>query len=97
MAVNFGPGLHAAAGHRPAYDRYLRRWSRLFVPATLAAAEVGPSHALSTSRPDRVWCVDGPGPGRALGAGGGRRCLTRMGRPCLSPVAPSTRWYVSSA
>jgi SAM-dependent methyltransferase len=47
MAVNFGPGLHSAAGQRvdrSAYDRYLGRWSRLFVPATLTAAEVGPSH-----------------------------------------------------
>jgi ubiquinone/menaquinone biosynthesis C-methylase UbiE len=41
--VNFGSGLHAAAG-RPvdasAYEQYLGRWSRLFVPAVLAAAEV---------------------------------------------------------
>ena len=47
MAVNFGPGLHSPAGQRvdrSAYDRYLGRWSRLFVPATLTAAEVGPSH-----------------------------------------------------
>src|SRR4029434_9002634 len=43
IRVNFGSGLHAAAG-RPvdasAYERYLGRWSRLFVPAVLAAAEV---------------------------------------------------------
>jgi SAM-dependent methyltransferase len=47
MAVNFGPGLHSPAGQRvdrSAYDRYLGRWSRLFVPMTLTAAEVGPSH-----------------------------------------------------
>jgi ubiquinone/menaquinone biosynthesis C-methylase UbiE len=41
--VHFGSGLHAAAG-RPvdasAYEQYLGRWSRLFVPAVLAAAEV---------------------------------------------------------
>jgi ubiquinone/menaquinone biosynthesis C-methylase UbiE len=43
IRVHFGAGLHAAAG-RPvdaaAYERYLGRWSRLFVPAVLAAAEV---------------------------------------------------------
>ena len=36
-------GLHAAAGqpvNTDAYDRYLGRWSRLFVPSLLAAAEV---------------------------------------------------------
>lgn len=41
--VNFGPGFHVAAGRRVdawAYDRYIGRWSRLFVPALLAAAEV---------------------------------------------------------
>lgn len=43
MITSFGPGLHVAAG-RPvdisAYDRYIGRWSRLVVPAVLAAAEV---------------------------------------------------------
>src|SRR5215510_4779538 len=43
IRVNFGSGLHAAAG-RPvddaAYYQYIGRWSRLFVPAVLAAAEV---------------------------------------------------------
>src|SRR2546425_5053149 len=43
LHIHFGPGLHAAVG-RPvdaaAYERYLGRWSRLFVPAVLAAAEV---------------------------------------------------------
>src|SRR5712692_3851352 len=36
MRVNFGPGLHAAVGRcvdRSAYNRYIGRWSRLFVPA----------------------------------------------------------------
>jgi len=45
MNTNFGPGLHVAAGRAvdtSAYDRYIGRWSRLFVPAVLAAAEVGP-------------------------------------------------------
>jgi ubiquinone/menaquinone biosynthesis C-methylase UbiE len=43
IRVHFGSGLHAAIG-RPvdasAYEQYLGRWSRLFVPAVLAAAEV---------------------------------------------------------
>ena len=40
-------GLHAAAGQPVsvgAYDRYLGRWSRLFVPSLLAAAEVSPGY-----------------------------------------------------
>jgi ubiquinone/menaquinone biosynthesis C-methylase UbiE len=43
MSTNFGPGLHVAAGRAvdtSAYDRYIGRWSRLFVPAVLQAAEV---------------------------------------------------------
>jgi len=59
IRVNFGSGLHAAAG-RPvdasAYERYLGRWSRLFVPAVLAAAEVAGG--------DRVLDV-ATGPGEA--------------------------------
>jgi hypothetical protein len=46
MSVNFGPGFHVAGGQRvdrTAYDRYLGSWSRLFVPAVLAAAEVAAS------------------------------------------------------
>jgi ubiquinone/menaquinone biosynthesis C-methylase UbiE len=42
--MSFGPGFHIAAGRPPdpsAYERYVGRWSRLFVPAVLAAAEVG--------------------------------------------------------
>jgi ubiquinone/menaquinone biosynthesis C-methylase UbiE len=47
MSVNFGPGFHAATGARvdsSAYDRYLGRWSRLFVPAVVAATEIAASH-----------------------------------------------------
>jgi SAM-dependent methyltransferase len=47
--VHFGPGLHAAVGRRvdrSAYDRYLGRWSRLFVPAVLAAAEIAAAHRI---------------------------------------------------
>src|SRR5215471_20593628 len=43
MSVNFEPGFHVAPGRAvetSAYDRYIGRWSRLFVPAVLAAAEV---------------------------------------------------------
>src|SRR3984893_14636479 len=45
MSTNFGLGLHVAPGRAvdtAAYDRYIGRWSRLFLPAVLAAAEVGP-------------------------------------------------------
>ena len=66
--MKFGPGLHAAAD-RPvdaaAYDRYIGRWSRLFVPAVLAAAEVGVA--------DRVL-DDATGPGEAAS-----RALSRAG------------------
>ena len=57
--VNFGPGFHAAVGQhvdRSAYDRYTGDWSRLFVPAVLAAAEVAPA--------DRILDV-ATGPGEA--------------------------------
>src|SRR5437764_13680347 len=43
MSANFGAGLHVAPGRTvdvSAYGRYIGRWSRLFVPAVLAAAEV---------------------------------------------------------
>lgn len=59
LHVNFGAGLHAAAG-RPvdaaAYGRYIGRWSRLFVPAVLAAAEIASG--------DRVLDI-ATGPGEA--------------------------------
>jgi SAM-dependent methyltransferase len=45
MSTSFGPGFHVAAGRAvdtSAYERYIGRWSRLFVPAVLAAAEVAP-------------------------------------------------------
>jgi ubiquinone/menaquinone biosynthesis C-methylase UbiE len=45
MSTNFGPGLHVAAERAvdtSAYDRYIGRWSRLFIPAVLQAAEVRP-------------------------------------------------------
>src|SRR5262247_1408488 len=47
MSVNFGPGFHATSGQRvdrSAYERYLGRWSRLFVPSVLMAAEIAISH-----------------------------------------------------
>jgi ubiquinone/menaquinone biosynthesis C-methylase UbiE len=57
--VEWGAGLHAAQG-RPvdefAYGQYIGRWSRLFVPALLTAAEVTES--------DRVLDV-ATGPGEA--------------------------------
>jgi ubiquinone/menaquinone biosynthesis C-methylase UbiE len=47
VSMTFGPGFHVAAGRAvdgSAYDRWTGRWSRLFVPAVLAAAEVAPSY-----------------------------------------------------
>ena len=45
MRTNFGAGFHVAPGRAvdtSAYDRWTGRWSRLFVPAVLAAAKVAP-------------------------------------------------------
>lgn len=60
--VNWGPGLHVAVGHRvniPAYEQYIGRWSRLFVPAVLVEAEVAVG--------DRVLDVaTGPGEAAAI-------------------------------
>jgi len=66
--ISWAPGLHAPTGQRvdvSAYERYLGRWSRLFVPAVLAAAEVAAG--------DRVLDVAvGPGEAAAI-------ALTRVG------------------
>jgi ubiquinone/menaquinone biosynthesis C-methylase UbiE len=59
MSISFGPGFHAPAHgsfDAAAYDQYLGRWSKLFVPAVLAAAEVAVG--------DRVLDV-ATGPGEA--------------------------------
>jgi len=45
MKATLAPGFHVAPGRAvdsAAYDRFVGRWSRLFVPAVLAAAEVQP-------------------------------------------------------
>ena len=45
MNTGFGAGFHAAPGKAvdaSAYDRWTGRWSRLFIPAVLAAAAVEP-------------------------------------------------------
>jgi ubiquinone/menaquinone biosynthesis C-methylase UbiE len=45
MSTTFGAGFHAAPGRAvdaSAYERWTGRWSRLFIPAVLAAAAVGP-------------------------------------------------------
>jgi ubiquinone/menaquinone biosynthesis C-methylase UbiE len=52
MNMTWAAGLHAAAGQRvdgSAYGQYIGRWSRLFVPTLLAAAEI--------SKADRVLDV----------------------------------------
>jgi ubiquinone/menaquinone biosynthesis C-methylase UbiE len=45
MSNTFGAGFHAAPGKAvdaSAYERWTGRWSKLFIPAVLAAAAVGP-------------------------------------------------------
>lgn len=47
MSTTFGAGFHATPGKAvdaSAYDRWTGRWSRLFIPAVLAAAAVGPKY-----------------------------------------------------
>lgn len=44
MSTNFGAGFHSTPGRAvdaAAYDRYLGRWSRLFVPSVLAEVAAG--------------------------------------------------------
>src|SRR6185436_16935672 len=80
MAVNFGPGLHAAIGRRvdhSAYDRYLGRWSRLFVPAVLAAADVTAGHRI-------LDVATGPGEAASM-------ALPEVG-PAGLVVGPISRW-----
>jgi len=45
MSTEYAPGLHVVTGRAvdaSAYDRWVGRWSRLFVPSLLAAAQVSP-------------------------------------------------------
>ncbi len=45
MKINFAPGLHVAPGQAAnvsAYYRWTGRWSRLFVPEVISAADVAP-------------------------------------------------------
>jgi ubiquinone/menaquinone biosynthesis C-methylase UbiE len=99
IRVHFGSGLHTAAGQpvdASAYEQYLGRWSRLFVPAVLAAAEV--------TGGDRVLDVaTGPGEaaliamskvtpaGRVIGADISPAMLTaaraQLGEGAFQPVA----------
>ena len=47
MQDSFAPGLHVALGQTAnvsAYYRWTGRWSRLFVPGVISAAEVAPGH-----------------------------------------------------
>ena len=47
MRAKFAPGLHVPAGQAAnvsAYFRWTGRWSRLFVPTVVSAAEVAPGH-----------------------------------------------------
>jgi SAM-dependent methyltransferase len=70
--VKWQPGFHVAAGHGvdfPAYEGYLGRWSRRFVPALVEAADVATGH--------RVLDV-ATGPGEAA-----ELALDRVGRSGL--------------
>ena len=47
MSTHFGAGFHVAPGRAvdaSAYERFTGRWSRLFLPSVLAAAEVAPGY-----------------------------------------------------
>jgi len=81
IRAHFGAGFHTAAGQRvddSAYYQYIGRWSRLFVPAVLAAAEVRGG--------DRVLDV-ATGPGEAvLGA---RAAIQSAGRVIGTDIAPA--------
>ena len=49
MSTEYAPGLHVVSGRAvdaSAYDRWVGRWSRLFVPSLLAAARVSPGCAV---------------------------------------------------
>jgi len=99
MSVSFGPGFHAPSGRAvdaAAYERYVGRWSRLFVPVVLQAAQVKPG--------DRVLDVatgSGEAAALALNAVGDsglvvgadialamlRPARTRLNMPAFQPVA----------
>jgi ubiquinone/menaquinone biosynthesis C-methylase UbiE len=47
VQASYAPGLHVAMGQAAnvsGYDRWVGRWSRLFVPAVISAAEVAAGH-----------------------------------------------------
>src|SRR5260370_3886747 len=103
MSTSFGSGLHAAPGRAVdtlAYDRYLGRWSRLFVPALIAAAEVstgyrgldvapGPGEAALMTLP-----FAGP-PGAVIGPGispaNPEPPPAPLANPQFLPVAPTSQ------
>jgi ubiquinone/menaquinone biosynthesis C-methylase UbiE len=99
IRVHFGSGLHAAAG-RPvdaaAYEQYLGRWSRLFVPAVLAAAEVASGdHVLDVAtgpgEAARLALSKVTPAGRVIGADISPAMVTaartRLGAGAFQPVA----------
>src|SRR5215475_15818851 len=76
LAGSFGAGLHAAPGKAfdvSAYDQWIGRWSRLFVPSVVAAAGVAEGHRVldvSTGTGEAAIAaltVAGPA-GRVIGA-----------------------------
>ena len=52
MSTEYAPGLHVVTGravNASAYDGWVGRWSRLFVPSLLAAAKVSPCTVLDVA------------------------------------------------
>jgi ubiquinone/menaquinone biosynthesis C-methylase UbiE len=99
MSTSFGPGLHVAAGQAvdtSSYDRYVGRWSRLFVPAVLAAAEVAPGCRVldvstGTGEAARIALSIVGASGLVIGADIAPAMLEgardRLNEPLFSPVA----------
>jgi SAM-dependent methyltransferase len=99
LAVSFGAGFHVAPGKAvdaSAYDQWVGRWSRLFVPSVVAAAGVAQGHRVldvSTGTGEAALAalpVAGPS-GRVIGADISLAMLegarARLQTPLFLPVA----------
>jgi SAM-dependent methyltransferase len=108
MSVNFGSGLHAAPGRAvdtSAYSQYIGRWSRLFIPALLAAANVASGHrvldvaagsgeaaAMALSAVERSGTVVGADISEAMLRAAGVRLQGASFRPVV--MEEGERWYL---
>ena len=55
MSTSLGRGFHAPSGkpvNSLAYELWTGRWSRMFVPMVIAAAQVAPGDRILTSPPE---------------------------------------------